>query len=50
MNRKWNSKMKQDLLKVTSYTIKCINIIDDSNYYDIMKSIERKVRRLRDPR
>jgi len=50
MNKKWKRKMQYDLLGITEYTIKCIDIIDDSNYYDIMKSIERKAQRLRDPK
>ena len=49
MDRKWKRKMQQDLLNLTEYTIKCVNIVDDSNYYDIMKSIERKAQRLRNP-
>ena len=49
MNKKWAYKMKEDLLNIAIYSIKCVEIIDDSNYYDIMSSIERKAKRLRSP-
>jgi len=49
-NKKWNHKMKYDLISIANYALKCTNVIDDSNYYDIMKSIERKSQRLRSPK
>ena len=49
MDRKWKIKMEKDLLKIALYAIKCTEIVDDSNYYDVMSSIERKARRLRSP-
>jgi hypothetical protein len=50
MNNKWKSKMDYELLQIALYAIKCVDIIDDSNYYDVMRSIERKARNFRTPK
>ena len=50
MNKKWKRKMQYDLIKIANYALKCTDIIDDSNYHDVMKSIERKAQRFRTPK
>ncbi len=52
MNRKerWIYRMQQDLLDIASQSVKYINVIDDTNYYDLMSSLERRIKNLKSPR
>ena len=46
----WHAKMVSDLLGISSYVMKCIPLIDESNYFDLIKSIEKKAKNLRIPK
>ena len=42
-------KLQGQLLTLTQYIIEASSVIDSDNYYDIIKSIERKAKQLRYP-
>jgi|TARA_Y100000310_G_scaffold345062_1_gene461519 hypothetical protein len=49
VNFKKKYRMMANLLGIAEYTMKSVELVDEDNYFDILKSMERKIRKLKYP-